>query len=117
MAESAFVTFESVDDVLVAKIVCPSVGERESMVIQEELVSRIDGGQSRVVLEVSDVRMMSSVGLGMLVTIAKHCRQGKGNLAICGFQESLLDLIKLTRLDKVLTIKDDQARAVKAASK
>lgn len=48
----------------------------------------------------------------MLVTITKRCRDGGGKLAIVGLAPALLDLIKLTKLDKFLIIAKDEAAAV-----
>ncbi len=97
---------------VVAKIMCPAVGQREAPIVEEELKAAAVSANNRVVLDLSSVTVLGSMGLGMLVTITKRCRDGGGKLAIIGLAPGLLDLIKLTKLDKFLIIAKDEAAAV-----
>lgn len=115
MGEATFVSIDSEGPVLVARVACPHVGERESGVIQDDIFVRLDSGGAGVALDLEEVRMMSSVGLGMLITLTKRCASGGGKLAIFGMSPELHKLIKLTKLERILTIVDDQMKAIKVA--
>lgn len=101
---------------MIARIVCPSVGERESGIIQEDILTHFDDAPGRIALDMTNVEILSSVGLGMLITVSKRCKESGGRLAIFGLRNELLDLIKLTKLDRILTIIPGEADAIEAAS-
>lgn len=114
--EASFVAVEKVGDAVLARVVCPTVGQREAPIVQEELVAAADAGGGRLVVDLSDVTMLTSVGLGALVTLHNHCRKSKGKLALFGLHETIVDLMKMTRLDKLFPIKKDRESALKAVS-
>lgn len=112
VSNAAFVQTRQIQRGVVAKIMCPAVGQREAPIVEEELKTAAASANNRVVLDLSAVTVLGSMGLGMLVTITKRCRDGGGKLAIVGLAPALLDLIKLTKLDKFLIIAKDEAAAV-----
>lgn len=59
-----------------------------------------DGGL-RVVIDLSDVPLMNSSGLGMLVGASASLRKAGGMLAVAGANEKIQGLFKMTRLDSV----------------
>lgn len=117
MSESVFVSIEPSSPVGIARIVSPSVGEREAGIIQSDILNYLDQTPGSLVLDMANVQIVTSIGLGMLITVSKRCRESSGKLAIFGLRDELLDLIKLTKLDRILTIKRDEAAALKAASR
>lgn len=112
MSTAAFVEIKQITGAVVAKVMCPAVGQREAPIIEEELKNAAGSANNRVALDLSTVTVLGSMGLGMLVTLTKRCRDGGGRLAIFGVTPSLLDLIKLTKLDKFLIITKDFDSAV-----
>ena len=94
----------------------PTVGEREASIIQDDILGLVDQTPGRIALDMTGVQVISSVGLGMLITVSKRCKASGGRLAIFGLRHELLDLIKLTKLDRILTIKPLEADALDAAS-
>lgn len=112
VSNAAFVEVKQIDRGAVARITCPAVGQREAPIVEEELKTAAGSANNRLVLDMSAVTVLGSMGLGMLVTITKRCRDGGGRLAICGLSPALLDLIRLTKLDKFLVIAKDEAAAI-----
>ncbi len=64
-----------------------------------------------IVLDISNVNFIDSSGLGAIVSSLKQLG-GKGDLAICGINESILSLFRLTRMDRVLKIFSEKEEAV-----
>ncbi len=112
---ASIVSFQVVDGVAVARVTAPTVGEREGGVIFEEAqgVSVAAGG--RYVFDLSQVTMIASAGLGTLIRLASTARSAGGKLVLFGLNDSLRQLIAITKLDKVLTIVDDETKALKKA--
>lgn len=76
-----------------------------------ELCKLIDGGQRAVVLDLANVRMIDSSGLGAVVSVFKHLGSG-GRFRICGLQDGVRAVFKLTHMDRVFEIFDTRALAV-----
>ena len=112
VSEASFIQTKVLQRGVLARINCPSVGQREAPIIEQELTAAAKNAANRVILDMATVTVLGSMGLGMLVTITKRCRDGGGKLAIFGLAPALLDLIKLTKLDKFLILAKNEADAV-----
>lgn len=73
-----------------------------------------DDGHRRLLLDFGRVKYISSQAIGIILTLNKKLSQHKGAvLVLCGANPQLLNLLKITRLDKILTIKATQADVLK----
>jgi len=116
VSTSTFVQIEQNGSLAEARILVSSVGEREAGVLKEELVVAARASSGALVLDMTDVKVLGSVGLGMMVTVTNECRGLGGALVVFGINPQLMQMIKLTKLDKFLKIKKDRVAAIKAAS-
>ena len=87
--------------------------------LAEETRSRLyelveSAGKTRVVLDFSDVVAISSVALGILVTLQRKVTAAGGKLAICCLDPNLRYLFQITQLDHVLTLCETKEEAVAA---
>lgn len=112
---SSFVTLSYVgpSTVLVARLRTEKVSERESGVLEQEISAAAPKAAWKLVVDATEVTILSSVALGMLVTLSKSAKAGGGAMAVCGLSEDLLGLLKMTRLDKMIRIAGKQDEAVK----
>ncbi len=60
-------------------------------------------GTRRVVVDLAEVPVMNSSGLGMLVSTYTTVRNSGGMFVLAGANEKILNLFKMTRLDLVFT--------------
>lgn len=97
----------------VCRVTCPTVSQRESSVLQEELLAVAQKHNHRFALNMQDVGMLSSVGIGMLVTLTRECKGKGGGMAVIGMTEPVAGVISITRLDKFLLIMDSVEAAAK----
>jgi anti-anti-sigma factor len=68
----------------------------------------------RIVLDFEKITFISSQAIGMLMLMNKLTKSmPHGQLVLCGVGPKLLELLKIIRLDKLLTIKPSQREAVK----
>ena len=116
MHEKTIIALDTKDGVAIGRITCPSVGEREAPIIQQEGLQSAGNVGHRLILDFSQVNMMGSLALGTLVTISKQCKAGGGKLALFGLNKNLSDVLKMSRLDKLLTIAKDEDHAIRKVS-
>lgn len=68
----------------------------------------------RIVLDFEKVQYLSSQAIGIILTMNKKLGQLKNSkLVLCGIGPRLQELLKITRLDRMLTVKASQKEAVK----
>ena len=87
-------------------------------------LERIGGGlfrlvdeekRDRMVLDFAKVQYLSSQAIGIILTLNKKLTGSSGggpNLVLCGVGPQLMQLLKITRLDRILTIKANQQEAL-----
>ncbi len=83
---------------------------------KEVLVNGIEGGATRVIVDLSAVTFIDSTALGVLVSGAKRVRPRNGNLDIVCTDESIIRIFEITGLDRIFGIFPSRGEALKAAS-
>ena len=83
--------------------------------IGQELYRLVDAeDKRRVILDFEKVQYLSSQAIGIVLTLNKKLSALKNSkFVLCGVGPKLLELLKITRLDRILTIKPTQKEAVK----
>ncbi|AVZ40370.1 MULTISPECIES: STAS domain-containing protein [unclassified Dietzia] len=71
--------------------------------LRDQLRELVDGGSRRVVVDLSATEFIDSSGLGALISGLKAARQAGGDLRIAAPNAQVTSVLKLTRLDRVLT--------------
>lgn len=116
MADGAYLTIVPHASCLIAHITSEKVGARESQIIEQEIkaaAGSVAGRKWRIVMDLKDVTMLASMGLGMLVSMHKLCAAEGGRLVVCGLREDILQLMKITHLERILKIAVDREAALK----
>ena len=114
MAQSTYVRTEMVGKAVVARLLVEKIAERESQVLQNELAAAAGPLGWRLAIDASEVTLLPSVGLGALVSMSKQCKAGGGKLVLFGLSAELGEVLKLTRLDRMIVIAPDREAALKA---
>lgn len=112
---SAHFTTQTIDKWLVIEFRTASLMEPAQLEqIGQQLYYMIDAeDRRRVIMDFEKVQYLSSQAIGIVMNMNKKIMALKGKLILCGVGGKLMELIKITRLDKILTIKPTQAEAVK----
>ncbi|MCE5284665.1 MAG: STAS domain-containing protein [Pelosinus sp.] len=76
----------------------------DASIIRDELVEKIETGVQQIAINLSDVTYVDSSGLGVLVTVHKLIQRKNGHLSLNGVHGMVEELLKRTRLDKILFI-------------
>jgi anti-sigma B factor antagonist len=81
----------------------PRLGADGAASFKESVGQYLQAGQRRLVLDLSHVGFIDSSGLGAILSVLKRMGDN-GNLILCGVTEPVACMLKLTRMDRVLTI-------------
>lgn len=86
----------------------------ELQAIGDALYHLIDAQDKRlIILDFSKVEFLSSQAIGILLTMNKKLSAlPNSKLILCGVGPRLAELLRITRLDKLLTIKPSQKEAI-----
>lgn len=116
MSSSSFVNTSIIGGALVGRLDREKIGEYESPVVRGEIEAAAPQAGWKVVLDLSEVRMVASAGLGLFVTLNKICKDKGGKFAICNLDDTLTQVFEMTKLHRVMTIAPSTEAAVKAVS-
>ena len=105
---------EEVNGVTVAKFTDKKIlDEGNIQLIGNQLFSLVDEDRrQKIVLDFSNVEYLSSAALGKLITMDKKVKSITGKLRLCNIRSDILEVFKITRLDKLFTIKENQEKAL-----
>jgi anti-sigma B factor antagonist len=79
------------------------------------MIDWINNGNKQIVLDLSEVEFIDSSGLGAIVSSLKTIGN-EGDLVICRIRETVMNLFRLTRMNRVFQIFSSEDEAVKALS-
>ncbi len=66
----------------------------------------------RLLIDFSHVQFLTSSVLGLLIRLSRRVSQAEGRLRLCSIAPKILEIFKITRLDKVFEIYKDRQQAL-----
>ncbi len=82
---------------------------------KDEVSELLDAGSTQIIVDFEDVSFLDSSGLGALVGILKRIGN-RGDLAVCGLGDSVAEMFRICRMDRVFTIHRNAEIAVQSMS-
>jgi anti-anti-sigma factor len=70
------------------------------------------GGLTRVIVDLSDLELISSVFAARLVALNKRIRAARGRLILCGINRLVRETFQGCRMDRLFEISDDEGAAL-----
>jgi anti-sigma B factor antagonist len=104
-----------IKNALVVKVLESRIVADVAPQFKEGLVTYVRDGNKNIVLDLSDVTFIDSSGLGALIGSLKAVRKD-GELVLCGARDAVVNMLKLTRMDKVFQIFSTPEEAASALS-
>lgn len=114
MPDAAIVSLSPQKSYLLAKVVSEKVGAREAEVIEADVKTAASACKWKILVNLSDVTMLASMGLGMLVNLHKQCAANGGKLIVCSVRPDIMEVLRITHLQRVLKIVDTPEAGAKA---
>jgi len=72
--------------------------------LRQAIVDLVDGGATRIVVDMERVDFLDSTGLGVLVEGLKRVKTREGSLSIVATQDKILKIFDITGLNKAFPI-------------
>jgi anti-anti-sigma factor len=114
---SQFVRLSLQQGVLTAQPVGPAVAEREAGIIDGEVaaaITKAGSGLKAVVLDLTHVAFMSSMGLSVCINTRNRAHAAKAKTVVFGLNDDLLHLFQMVRLDKFFPLVNTPEELAKA---
>jgi anti-sigma B factor antagonist len=104
-----------VEGILLVCFTTPRIVQEEDIQATfEQLQALVDEKPGReYVLDFRKVQFLSSSVLGRLILLQKSVAATKGRVILCGIAKEIFEVFRITKLDKVFTIKEDAKAALK----
>lgn len=67
----------------------------------------------KIIIDFSDVRFLSSHAIGVIISMHQKTKKIKGELVLCGVRSEIMEIFKITHLNKLLTFLPDEKAALK----
>ena len=104
---------EKIDDILVLTPCDPIIDASSAADFKGQLVTWIQEGNTRILLDLSFIEFIDSSGLGAIISLLKLLA-GTGDICLCGIRDQVMSLFKLTRMDRIFRFYPTSAEAVEA---
>jgi anti-sigma B factor antagonist len=104
---------KKIGEILVVKPLEKRIDASVSTGFKSIMIDWINNGNKRIVLDLSEVEFVDSSGLGAIVSSLKTIGN-EGDLVICGIRETVMNLFRLTRMNRVFQIFSTDEEALKA---
>lgn len=72
--------------------------------VENKLLALVNQGEDRLVLDFSELTYMSSLGLRVLMMVAKNIKQVNGKLALSGLNDHIYEIFKIARFTNIFSI-------------
>ncbi|MBA4417381.1 MAG: anti-sigma factor antagonist [Syntrophus sp. (in: bacteria)] len=94
---------KSVSGILVVTPLGKRIDASSSPELKSFMISRIDAGQTIILLDLSQVDFVDSSGLGAIVSALKALK-GRGDFAISGLRETVRTIFHLTLMENIFKV-------------
>ena len=82
--------------------------------LKQKLTDAIEGGKSRIVVDLTDTTFLDSTALGVLIGAVKRLRSRDGALVIVNVDQNIAKTFEITGLDQIFTILSTRDDAIAA---
>ena len=111
------ITNREVDGVSVLTLDGRIVLGEETVALREKVKGLLSDGKKKLVLDLKNVTLIDSSGLGALVSAHSSAQSGGATLRLCNLGSKTNQLLQVTRLVTVFEVSDSEAEAVRGFSK
>ena len=111
------ITDAEVDGVEVLVLEGRVVLGEETVALRQKVKDLLSAGKKKIVLDLKNVTMIDSSGLGALVAAHTSAKAAEATLRLCNLGSRTNELLQMTRLLTVFEVSDSEADAVRAMTK
>lgn len=75
-----------------------------SALVEQQLLALAGRGEHRLVLDLSGLTYISSLGLRVFIAVAKNIQKANGKLALAGLNEHIYEIFKIAHFTSIFSI-------------
>lgn len=105
------ISTEELGDVYVLRVEAVRLDSAVGTIIRNAVVSKMDNTK-KFALDISNVKLVDSGGLGSLVALLKNITNHQGKLALVGMNKSVRMMFELSRMDRQFSLVEDMPKAI-----
>lgn len=91
-------------------------GDIETDALQKAIMDEAAGGNTRLILNLSECQALNSIAIGVLMRGFANYRSRGGEIKLCGLGKRVRDLFTMTKLIMVFDHHDNEEKALAAFS-
>ena len=103
-------------DIVIIVLDGEMVGGPDATMLTEKLHGLIEEGRNHIIIDMTKVNYMNSSGLGILIGGLTTVRNNGGKLRLLNLAPKLQEMLRITKLDQVFTLYDDEGKAIASLS-
>ncbi len=104
--------FEKLDENIgVFKLNGNLIGENDGMPLTEAFDEQIENGFQNFILDLSDLKLINSSGIGVFITLLTKARKKEGDVVIVNPSSYIQNLLMITKLNSIFQIFDTNIEA------
>jgi anti-sigma B factor antagonist len=105
---------KELNNITVVKMEGSMLGGPEASELNSALHKLLDAKKKNIIVDLGDVSLMNSSGLGMLIGAATTMRNAGGNLKIAAATEKVTQVFKITKVSNVIELHETVKGAVES---
>ena len=82
----------------------PSMSFTEAGLFREFVDDTLNGGGIHLIIDLSELKTIGSVGIGVLFSIVKKIKTHGGDFKVIGVSPEVGELLKLSKIDQIIEI-------------
>ncbi len=82
--------------------------------LKREMDKQIEQGRDGLILDMENVPLLDSSALGIIIATLQFLKQMDGKLVLLNPQHTVIDVLKVTRLNTILEVYSDEESATSA---
>lgn len=104
-------TRSKVDSITLLSLKGTIVAGRDSEVLTELVAEFLEGGETRIILDLAQVNFIDSTGIGALIRVHSSAMRKAAAVKLLHLTKRVYDVLQITRLSSVFEIYDDLEKA------
>lgn len=90
------------------------IGGENASLFREKLYKLINQGKKNLVVDMSDVKLVSSTGIGILISGYTTIKNAGGELKLASISDKVEGVLSITKLNQIFNIYNNVDEAVKS---
>lgn len=109
---SNLITFDKTQDIRIVRFCFDEINLQQRLEIKDKLRELLANGDRHFVFDFSKTGFLSSLVIATILSFIKESRALNGNVKLCCMSKEASDVLKITKLDKIIESYDTERDAI-----